>query len=73
MLGFKSNKVQTVSSVNLPGRSADTRRHSRGSQSGSLHGFEQLEVCNKLKIAEPSFFPTVLFTPKHLPLPLTLL
>lgn len=47
MLGFKSNKVQTVSSVNLPGRSADTRRHSRGSQSGSLHGFEQLEKNKK--------------------------
>lgn len=45
MLGFKSNKVQGVSSVSLAGRSADPRRHSRGSQSGSLHGFELLEVC----------------------------
>lgn len=44
MLGFKSNKVQAVSSVSLTGRSADPRRKSRGSQSGSLHGFELLEV-----------------------------
>lgn len=44
MLGFKSNKVHGVSSVSLAGRSADPRRHSRGSQSGSLHGFELLEV-----------------------------
>lgn len=44
MLGFKSNKVQGVSSVSLAGRSADPRRQSRGSQSGSLHGFELLEV-----------------------------
>ncbi|XP_074622988.1 transient receptor potential cation channel subfamily M member-like 2 isoform X1 [Acropora palmata] len=47
MLGFKSNKVQGVSSVSLTGRSADPPRHSRGSQSGSLHGFELLEKNKK--------------------------
>lgn len=44
MLGVKSSKVHAVSSVSLAGRSADRHRHSRGSQSGSLHGFELLEV-----------------------------
>jgi len=53
MLGLKPNKVQAVSTVSLAGLPTDTlirdrqgsaRRHSKGSLSGSLHGFEQLEV-----------------------------
>ena len=52
MLGLKPNKVQSISSVSLAGLPTDTliqqgsgkRRNSKGSLSGSLHGFEQLEV-----------------------------
>ena len=53
MLGLKPNKVQAISSVSLAGLPTDTafrqgssrpRRSSKGSLSGSLHGFEQIEV-----------------------------
>ena len=55
MLGLKPNKVQAISSVSLAGLPTDTafrqgssrpRRSSKGSLSGSLHGFEQIEVCS---------------------------
>ena len=51
MLGLKPTKVQSISSVSLAGLPTDTRvlsgsnrRTSKGSLSGSLAGFEQLEV-----------------------------
>jgi len=49
MLGLKPNKVQSISSVSLAGLPTDAligsnRRTSKGSLSGSLAGFEQLEV-----------------------------
>ena len=62
MLGLKpSNKVQAISSVSLAGLPTDTliqqssgksgkvRRHSKGSLSGSLQGFEHLEVLSCVK------------------------
>lgn len=53
MLGLKPNKVQSISSVSLAGLPTEaligsSRRTSKGSLSGSLAGFEQLEV--------PSYF-----------------
>ena len=55
MLSLKTNKVQSISSVSLAGLAKDVRiptganhrRTSKGSLSGSLAGFEQLEVCIK--------------------------
>lgn len=51
MLGLKPNKVQSISSVSLAGLPTDAligsnRRTSKGSLSGSLAGFEQLEVLS---------------------------
>ena len=57
MLGLKPNKVQAISSVSLAGLPTDTafrqgssrpRRSSKGSLSGSLHGFEQIEVWSSM-------------------------
>lgn len=59
MLGLKTNKVQSISSVSLAGLPKDVRiptsgnhrRTSKGSLSGSLAGFEQLEKSKKSWIA----------------------
>lgn len=59
-MGLKPNKVQAISSVSLAGLPTDTafrqgssrpRRSSKGSLSGSLHGFEQIEKSKKSWIA----------------------
>lgn len=49
MLGLKPNKVQSISSVSLAGLPTDAligsnRRQSKSSLSGSLAGFEKIEV-----------------------------
>ncbi|RMX42269.1 hypothetical protein pdam_00009856 [Pocillopora damicornis] len=59
MLGLKTNKVQSISSVSLAGLPKDVRiptsgnhrRTSKGSLSGSLAGFEQLENQHDLNVA----------------------